>query len=128
MKARLLSTVLFCVVAGSIGCHRAERPAEVRHDVSEAQRDANKEIADARKDAQDKVADARRDVRNEMSDATGKVNDASREVAMARIDGELKVAKERCEAFSGDEQKSCKDAADAQYAESKRRIDITFQN
>jgi hypothetical protein len=117
MKARWLSTALFCVIAGSIGCHRAENPAEVRHDVSEAQQDANKQMADARRDAG-----------SEMNDAADKVADANREVAMARIDGQLKVAKERCEALSGDEQKACKDAADAEYADAKRRIDNTFKN
>jgi hypothetical protein len=128
MIARWLAVALFCVAAGSFGCNRAENPAEVRKDVSAAAQDANKEIADARADAAKKVAEARRDAGEQLDDSADKVADANREVAMARIDGELKVAKERCEALDGDAQQSCKDAADAEYTEAKRRVDNTFKN
>jgi hypothetical protein len=38
---------------------------------------------------------------------------------MAQADGDHKVALQKCDAFSGDSQKACKDQADAKYDLSK---------
>ncbi len=124
---RWTTTILFCLVAAVVGCNRAKNPADVHKDVSEAAQKANDKITDARKDAADTAADARRDVREQTDAASQKVADANRDVAMARIEGERDVAKQRCESLSGQDQASCKDAADREYELAKQRVDNTFK-
>jgi hypothetical protein len=128
MTAPTIILTVLCVFSVAAGCNRAENSSEVRRDVTEARQEANEQVADARKAAADTTADAKREVVDELQNAKGKVTDANREVAMARIDGELKVAKERCEALSGDVQKACKDKVEADYDLAKRQVDSTFMN
>jgi hypothetical protein len=128
MVVRWTTTILFCVVAAAAGCDRAKNPTDVHKNVSEAAEKANEKIADARKDAAVAAAEGRREVSDKVDDASQKVADANRDVAMARVEGERNVAKQRCESLSGDEQKSCKDAADREYELAKQRVDATFRN
>lgn len=130
MRKQFLSTALILAMAGSFGaaCNRAENPAEVRKDVSEARQEANQQIADARRAAAEQATEARKDVGETMNDASDKVADANKDVAMARIEGERDVSLQRCEAMSGDAQKSCKDEANATYDLAKQRVDNTFRN
>ena len=58
MNHRLTATVAVAILIGALaGCNKAETPAEVRHDVNEAQADANTKVADAQADAAKDVRD-----------------------------------------------------------------------
>ncbi len=46
------------------------------------------------------------------------------DTAMAKAEGDHKVAIERCEAMAGDQQKACKEEADAQYEAAKAAADL----
>lgn len=96
--------ILAVAALGTSGCNRAENPREVRQDVNEAQQERREEVAEARRDD----------------------GAQSREVAMARIEGDRKVAKERCEALEGDAQSTCKQQADMTFEEEKQRIERAY--
>jgi hypothetical protein len=112
MNTKLLAILLSSMsLAALAGCNRAEAPADTAADV-----------ADARQDAAEDVAAARQDAADEMGSAAADMRESAQDVEEARIDGERKVALEKCEALAGDAQKACKDTADATYESAKERL------
>jgi hypothetical protein len=96
------------------GCNRAESPGEVAHDTQEAQAEGQQEVAKAEQDAaSDQMA------ANQAMPGVESPAENNYEVQVARAEADHKVAVERCEALAGDEQKACKDSADAQLDASK---------
>ena len=96
------------------GCNRAESPGEVAHDTQEAAQEGQQDVAQAEQDAaQDQMA------ANQGMPGVEAPSENQYEIQIARAEADHKVAVERCEALSGDEQKACKDAADAQLDASK---------
>jgi hypothetical protein len=126
LVCRPMKHISFCAVsvAGFImicGCHKAESPATVQADVTKAQAQAAERIAKAQ-DREDKTADAADDtLEREQTDADNKKADAAADTALAEAEGANKIALARCEAFSGDRQKACKDAADATLETAKEK-------
>jgi hypothetical protein len=105
------------VLASVAGCHKAESPKEVQHDVAQARQDA---AAD--------VADKQQDVANDVNKSADKVAADQRDVALAAAEGDHKVAIEKCEALGGDKQKACKDQADAALDTAKANIKAQAAN
>ncbi len=104
---RVLTMLMAGAFALSVGaCNKAEDPAEVQADVAEAQSEATEEVAEA------------------QSDMNQDAMEGQEETALAKADGEHKIATERCEALPGDQQKACKDEADATYEAAKAAADL----
>jgi hypothetical protein len=106
--AVMLSSLSFATLAA---CNRAEAPAETASDVAEARQDAAKDLADERRDAA-----------REMGSAAAEMRESAQDVEETRIEGERKVALEKCEALAGEAQKACKDSADATYESARSRL------
>ena len=112
MNTKLLAIVLSSMsLAALAGCNRAEAPADTAADV-----------ADARQDAAEDVASARQDAADEMGSAAADMRESAQDVEETRIDGERKVALEKCESLAGEAQKACKDSAEATYESAKERL------
>ena len=62
MNTKLLSLFAAAAVIGLAGCNKAESPAEVQHDVANAQQEANKDVADAQTDRADALQDSSKEV------------------------------------------------------------------
>ena len=104
---RVMTMLMAGAFALSLGaCNKAEDPAEVQADVAEAQVDATEEVAEAQTD---------------MSQDT---MEGQEETALAKAEGDHQVAIEQCEALPGDQQKACKDEADATYDAAKAAADL----
>ena len=104
---RVMTMLMAGAFAASLGaCNKAEDPAETRADVAEAQSEATQDVAEAQ-------ADANKDAMESHEDT-----------AIAKAEGEHDVAIERCEALPGDQQKACKDEADATYEAAKAAADL----
>lgn len=104
---RLMTMLMAGAFAVSLGaCNKAEDPAETKADVAEAQSEATQDVAEA------------------QSDANQNAMESGEETAQAKAEGEHKVATERCEALPGDQQKACKDEADATYEAAKAAADL----
>jgi hypothetical protein len=97
----------------SLGCNRAESPAKTATDVASARQEARQNVNEAVEKAQEKVEKAQEKADEARADAVKSEYD----ILLARIDGEHKVRIEACEGLSGDQQKSCKERADAEYEE-----------
>lgn len=104
---RVMTMLMAGVFAASLGaCNKAEDPAETKADVAEAQSEATEDVAEA------------------QADANQSAMEGNEETALAKADGEHKIAIERCEALPGDQQKACKDEADATYEAAKAAADL----
>ena len=104
---RLLTMLMAGALAASLGaCNKAEDPAKTQADVAEAQSEASQDVAEA------------------QADASKNAMESGEETAQAKAEGEHKVAIERCEALPGDQQKACKDEADATYEAAKAAADL----
>lgn len=118
MNTKLLAIVLSSMsLAALAGCNRAEAPADTAADV-----------ADARQDAAEDVASARQDAADEMGSAAADMRESAQDVEETRIEGDHKVALEKCESLAGDAQKACKDSADATYESAKARLKTQMSN
>ena len=104
---RLLTMLMAGAFAVSVGaCNKAEDPAETQADVADAQSEATQEVAE------------------EQADMNQSTMEGQEETALAKAEGEHKVAIEQCEALPGDQQKACKDEADATYEAAKAAADL----
>ena len=93
---RLLTMLIAGAFAASLGaCNKAEDPVETQADVAEAQADMNQDVMEGQE-----------------------------ETTLAKAEGEHKVAIEQCEALPADQQKPCKDEADATYEAAKSAADL----
>ncbi len=96
---------------------------------------ANRNLATAQQDANAKVANAQASANNEVNKAAVKQSKqqakADYNVAMARIDGDLKVALEKCGMQSADTQSMCKQNANAVHDQAasaaKAQLDLVNQ-
>ena len=119
MQRLTLSLVALLAIAAASGCNNAKSPDAVAQDVAAAQAKRASEVADARQDAAKDSNKAEAKVEGKTSDLNSVDAKGAYDVAMAQADGDHKVALQKCDAFSGDSQKACKDQADAKYDLSK---------
>jgi vacuolar-type H+-ATPase subunit H len=118
MNTRLLAMIVSTLSLSALAaCNKAEAPADTASDVAEARQEANEDVADARKDAA-----------NEMGSAAADMRESAQDVEETRIEGDHKVALEKCESLAGDAQKACKDSADATYESAKARLKTQMSN
>jgi hypothetical protein len=124
MNRLLLSPLAACALAVALSaCQRAESPSEVSADVAEAQSDRQESVADARMDEQRVRSDTAQEIvsvdPDDRGDAIEDRAEARYDTAIAAASGDLAVAKQGCEALTGDAQAACKRSAEATY-EAKR--------
>ena len=104
---RVLTMLIAGAFAASLGaCNKAEDPAETQADVAEAQSEATEEVAEA------------------QADMSQDAMEGQEQTALAKAEGDHKVAVEQCEALPADQQKPCKDEADAVYEAAKSAADL----
>jgi len=103
MNASLVwKATLFALMASTVACNRVESPAKTASDVAKAREEAARRMASARDAASE-----------DLNDAAGDAAKAQYAVALAKARSDHDIAIQQCEALPGDEQKSCKDKADA---------------
>ena len=106
---------------GVAGCNKAESPAKVDSDVAKAANTAAENDVKADEREAKVEASAGADVAKEQEKADAKTADAAADTAVTQAEGDSKVALQKCEALSGDAQKSCKEQANAALDEAKAR-------
>jgi Tfp pilus assembly major pilin PilA len=101
------------------GCNKAKSPDSVAKDVSEAQQKASTNVADSQADASKDIAQKADKVDDKMTDLGNTAAKGAYDVALAKADGNRKIALAKCDALNGDDQKNCKNQADAEYETAK---------
>jgi hypothetical protein len=105
----------FCAALLVGACNNAKSPSTVAKDVDSASQSAAKDTAKAEERAADKVASSEKDVQNEQRNEQHVAAVQDEKVAKADAEGERNVALAKCEALQGDQQRACKDHANARY-------------
>ncbi len=104
---RLLTMLIAGAFAASLGaCNKAEDPAETQTDVASAQSEATQDVAEA------------------QSDMSQDTMEGQEQTALAKAEGDHKVALEQCDALPADQQKACKDEADATFEAAKAAAEL----
>ena len=114
MTVRLLSKAILIALI-FVGCNRAENPAKTASDISKA-----------REKAADRMANAEDAASKDLGNAANDAAKAQYTVALAQAQNNHDVAVQQCEALSGDEQRSCKDKADADLDRATASAKETF--
>lgn len=104
-------------------CNSAKNAGQVDKDIASAQEKAAESTQKAEESADSKIAAARTDVQSEQRDAAHTSAVQTQKVADTQAEGARKVALAACEGLSGDQQKSCRDKAEADYEAAKARAD-----
>jgi|ERR1700689_5296757 hypothetical protein len=102
MKTGLIVIAAVVAMYALTACEQASSPASVDKNVAEARASAAKEDNKALKDEAKTVASADVDVANSHEDAL-----------VTEAKGRHDIAIQRCDGLAGDQQKACKDQADA---------------
>jgi hypothetical protein len=121
---RVRSVAMGVAIVGLLvlaGCNQAKSPETVQQDVSKAQETGSQQVASA--EQKEAKTDAQQDgkVASAIDSANAKTGDASIDTAVAQAEADNKVALSKCEALSGDQQKACRDSANAQLEQAKAR-------
>lgn len=121
IKANMLGLAALTVMLALTGCNKAESPDKVAKDVANATAAAEKK--DERAQEKDAKADAaaQNDIATGLNKAASTEANAAADDAVTQAEGDNKIARAKCEALSGDAQKSCKDEADARLDQVKQR-------
>jgi hypothetical protein len=101
------------------GCNNAKSPDSVANDVASAQKKEALTVADARNDAAKSVNSAAEKVDDKAADLNNAQAKGAYDVALAKAEGDRKINLAQCNALAGDDQKRCKDRADADYEAAK---------
>jgi hypothetical protein len=96
-------------------CDNAKSPDAVANDVATARAKSSSDIADAQQKASQETSAAQPTSDGQNVDVKNADAKAVYDVGTTKAEGDHKVALAKCEALSGDHQKTCKDAADAEY-------------
>jgi hypothetical protein len=96
------------------GCNRAKSPDAVQQDVTRAEQSGAKEIARAEQSEAKTDAKQESNVASAVDSANSKEGSASVDTALAQAEADNKVALAKCESLSGDQQKTCRDSANAE--------------
>ena len=118
--------VACCLSAALLaGCEQPKSPQAAATDVATARQDAARQVADAKRDAAKDVNDADKALQEKSAALANANAQGNYEVAMAKADGDHKVAIEACGAKAGDQQRACKQLADANYDAAKANAKAT---
>lgn len=115
MNRLIVGLTLALCAAAFVGCDNAKSPMTVAKDVNAAEQSAAENTKKSEDEAAEKVAAASRDLRNEQREAAHVESSQDEKVSRTNAEGNRKVALAKCEAYSGEQQKACKDQADAAY-------------
>lgn len=118
MHKSILALALMGVTLMS-GCNNAKSPDTVANDVASAQKKEALTVADARNDAAKSVNSAAAKVDDKAADLNNAQAKGAYDVALAKAEGDRKINLAKCDALAGDDQKRCKDRADADYGAAK---------
>ena len=121
MIRKLLLGALVATACALCACNHAKDANQVAKDTSTAEQKSAERVSEAQQTAAEKEADARKDVRKDQQDLAHVTAVQNEKVADTEAEGAHRVALARCEAMSGDAQKSCRDQADADYEAAKAK-------
>lgn len=132
-RGRTHAVVLAAALAALLSaCGGPKSQDQVDRNVAEAKADAARNMADARKDAVNEITAARTDAQGTIHDANHEAVQAQSDVIKATADAEYKLAMEQaandhnvalkqCDGLTGDPQKTCRDHANAEFADAQAR-------
>jgi hypothetical protein len=121
MKMTVMWAAVAAAMLGVAGCNKAESPAKVDSDVAKAANTAADNDVKANENEAKINADANADAAKDQDKADSKTADAAADTTVTQAEGDNKVALAKCEALSGDAQKTCRDQANATLDEAKAR-------
>jgi hypothetical protein len=113
MTIKLTGISVVVAALALVGCQQASSPSAVDRDVSNAKATAQKEDTKASQDEAKTVASANADLSDAEHKADVKKTDSAFDVAVTEAEGRHDIAIARCNGLAGDQQKACKDQADA---------------
>lgn len=106
---------------------QAKKTADAAHDLQESQDRAKEKVADKQAAVADTANDANNDVAKARADYQRDTADADYEVAKTKAEGELKVARERCDAQpAGSARDACNTRAKTIYDRSIAEAKAAF--
>ena len=126
MRTLVISAIAVTVLLMT-GCNKAKSPDAVAKDVAAAEQKASTEVANSEKDASKDLGKAADKVDDKLVDLNNAAAKDAYNLALAKADGDRKVALANCSALSGDAQKTCKDAASADYDVAKANAKAAAQ-
>ena len=100
-------------------CNNAKSPDTVAKDVTTAEQKASTEVTKSEDSAAKDLGGAAEKVDDKLVAFNNTAAKDAYNLAVANADGDRKVALAKCEAASGDAQKTCKDQAEADYTAAK---------
>ena len=103
------------VVLVAAGCNNAKSPDTVAKDVNSAAQSADAKSAKEEEKAEQRIASAEGDVTKEKAEEQHVAAVQAENVAETDAAGRRKIDLAKCEALSSDQQKTCKDRANAVY-------------
>jgi hypothetical protein len=109
------AAALFVMLGICSGCHQKPAPVSTAADVAAAQQEAQREIDQAKVEAKNDVRSATKIMGPESKDVARARVTGAFDIAMARIDGDHKVATEKCMTLPPPAQQPCKDKVDIDY-------------
>jgi predicted small secreted protein len=127
MSRFLMSTVAMTAVLLA-GCNSAKNPDAVAKDVATAEQKAAAEVSKSEQSASSDLGKAADQVGDKVIAFNNTAAKDAYNLAIAKADGERKVALANCSAASGDDQKRCKDQADADYNAAKANAKAAAQS
>ena len=95
------------------GCQQASSPSAVERGVANAKDGAQKADQRVREEQAKKVASANAELGDAEQKAEAKKAESMYKVAVTEAQGRHDIAVERCNGLAGEQQKACKDQADA---------------
>ena len=113
MKLTISCALMISALLTLSACNKAKSPEDVQADVAKAQSSALEENAKADQKVKEVEAAATKDRADALAKVADKNVDVVADSAVTEAEGETKIALAKCEALSGDAQKSCKDEANA---------------
>jgi outer membrane murein-binding lipoprotein Lpp len=119
IKVKIIVAAAVLASFALAGCQQASSPDTVNKDVSSAQADAAKDTQKAVQDQAKTDASANADVAGAEAKADSKMADSAYDTAITEAQGRHDVATKKCEILAGDQQKACKDQADAALEQAK---------
>jgi hypothetical protein len=114
-KPTLLLTAALMTACMLNACYQAKSPDEVAKDTAAATSAAAEKTEKALETADNKVASAEQVVQDEKTAAAHTEAVATEKVMDAKAEGRHKIALAKCESLSGEDQKACRQQADAAF-------------
>jgi hypothetical protein len=127
MRLKLTSAVVLAAIMAA-GCNNAKSPDTVAKDVANAEQKASTEVTKSENSAAKDLSGAADNVDDKLIAFNNAAAKDAYHLAVAQADGDRKVALAKCEALSGDAQKTCKDQAEADYSAAKANAKAAAQS